>query len=258
MTKQNGMDNFSLQGETALITGGGSGIGLGIAECFVKSGAKVVLVGRRQSVLQESAEQLGPNAFWVAHDILQLDSAAELISAAAEVADSPISALINNAGTHLKKWAIETTPHEFSAVLQTHLVAAQALTQAALPEMLERKHGNILFTASMTSFMGMTKVIAYSAAKSAYLGMVRALTAEVAGSGVRVNAVAPGWIESPMLHEALCSDSNRKNRILQRTPMACFGKPDDVGWAAVYLCSPAAKFISGVVLPVDGGASSSF
>jgi len=101
-------------------------------------------------------------------------------------------------------------------------------------------------------------IIGYSAAKSAYLGMVRSLAAEVSGRGVRVNAIAPGWIESPMLRQALDGDTARTNKILSRTPMGRFGEPEDIGRTAVFLCSPAAKFITGVVLPVDGGASIGF
>jgi gluconate 5-dehydrogenase len=106
--------------------------------------------------------------------------------------------------------------------------------------------------------MGMPLVIAYSAAKSAYVGMTRALASEVSIERVRVNAIAPGWIESPMLRKALSGDEKRSNKILSRTPMARFGDPEDIGWAAVYLCSPAAKFVTGVILPIDGGASMGF
>jgi gluconate 5-dehydrogenase len=88
--------------------------------------------------------------------------------------------------------------------------------------------------------------------------MVRGLTAEVAEHGVRVNAIAPGWIESPMLRRALSGDDKRSAKILSRTPMGRFGEPDDIGWAAVYLCSPAARVVTGVLLPVDGGASQGF
>jgi gluconate 5-dehydrogenase len=88
--------------------------------------------------------------------------------------------------------------------------------------------------------------------------MVRALATELGAAGLRVNAIAPGWIESPMLHEALDGDPARIAKILGRTPQARFGQPEDIGWAAVYLCSPAAQFINGVILPVDGGASIGF
>jgi gluconate 5-dehydrogenase len=88
--------------------------------------------------------------------------------------------------------------------------------------------------------------------------MVRTLASELSSGGIRVNAIAPGWIETPMLHKALTGDSARKNRILERTPMNRFGQPEDVAWAAAFLCSPASRFITGVVLPVDGGASIGF
>lgn len=249
---------FSLEGETALITGGGTGLGLGIAQCFVAAAAQVVLVGRREPELQQAVTTLGPRASFVAHDITQLDKAEALVQAATVAAGSPVSILLNNAGIHLKKPAAQTTPAEFQSVLTTHVCAAQALTTAVLPGMLERGHGHILFTASMASLIGIPLVIAYSAAKSAYVGMVRSLAAEVSGRGVRVNAIAPGWIESPMLRQALKDDDARTNKILGRTPMGRFGEPEDIGHAAVFLSSPAAKFITGVVLPVDGGASIGF
>jgi gluconate 5-dehydrogenase len=249
---------FDLTGETALITGGATGLGFGMAKCLVNAGAKVVLVGRREDELKKAAAEIGAAASFVAHDITQLKCAGAFIVAAEKTAGSPISILINNAGIHLKKSAVETTPEDFQSVLTTHVCAAQALAAAVLPGMLARGHGHILFTASMASFIGMPLVLAYSAAKSAHLGMVRSLAAEVSGRGVRVNAIAPGWIESPMLRQALAGDTVRTNKILSRTPMGKFGEPDDIGHAAVYLCSPAAKFITGVVLPVDGGASIGF
>jgi gluconate 5-dehydrogenase len=101
-------------------------------------------------------------------------------------------------------------------------------------------------------------VIAYSAAKSAYVGMVRTLASEVSADGVRINAIAPGWIDSKMMRTSLDGDPARRDKILGRTPMGCFGDADDIGWAAVYLCSSAAKFVTGVVLPVDGGVSIGF
>lgn len=250
--------SFTLVGETALITGGGTGLGFGMAKCLANAGAKVVLVGRREAELKSAAAEIGSLASFVAHDITRLNQARELVTAAETVAGAPITILINNAGVHLKKPATDTTPEEFQTVLTTHVCAAQALTAAVLPGMLERGHGNILFTASMASIIGMPLVIAYSAAKSAYVGMVRSLATEVSARGVRVNAIAPGWIESPMLRKALDGDDARTNKILGRTPMGRFGEPEDIGNAAVFLCSPAAKFITGVVLPVDGGASIGF
>jgi len=248
---------FSLKGEVALITGGGSGLGLGIAKSFVAAGAKVILVGRRVDVLETAAKSLGKNAKFEAHDITRLEAAGELIQRA-EKHSGAISILVNNAGIHLKKPAVEIKAAEFNAVFQTHVAAAFSLTTAVLPGMMRRKHGNILFTASMASLFGIPLVAAYSAAKTAHLGLVRSLATEVSPHGVRVNAVAPGWIESDMMLNALRGDPQRAKKILGRTPMNCFGTAEDIGLAATYLCSPAAKFITGVVLPVDGGASIGF
>jgi Dehydrogenases with different specificities (related to short-chain alcohol dehydrogenases) len=248
---------FSLKGEIALITGGGTGLGFGIASCLADVGARVVLVGRREDVLKDAAKKIGRRTLFEAHDVTQFASSEELIRKVEKRA-GPISILVNNAGVHLKKPAVNTTPEEFNSVLQTHLVAAFSLTRAVLPGMIKRKHGNILFTASMASLFGIPLVCAYSSAKSAYLGLVRTLATEVSQHGVRVNAIAPGWIESDMMRKALSGDPERSRKILGRTPMNSFGKAEDIGWAATYLCSPAAKFITGVVLPVDGGASIGF
>lgn len=248
---------FSLKGETALITGGGTGLGFGIASSFVRAGARAVLVGRRAGVLEKAARQLGKAATFEPHDVTRFDEADDLIRRIVRRA-GPISIRVNNAGVHLKKPALDTTPAEFDAVLQTHVVAAFSLTRAVLPAMVRRKHGNILFTASMASLFGIPLVLAYAAAKSAYLGMVRSLSTEVSQHGIRVNAVAPGWIESRMMRGALNGDPERSRKILGRTPMNCFGTPDDVGLAATYLCSPAARFVTGVILPVDGGVSIGF
>lgn len=249
---------FSLSGETALITGGGTGLGLGIARCFVQAGARVILVGRNGETLESARRELGGAAATLVHDITRVEEAGQLVDLAAKPFGSPPGILVNNAGNHLKKTAIHTSPAEFENVMRTHVTAGHALTAAALPAMLERGRGNILFIASMASFMGVPNIIAYTAAKSALAGMTRALASEVSSQGVRVNAIAPGWIETRILRQALSGDPARENKILSRTPMARFGDPEDIGWAATYLCSPAAKFVTGTVIPVDGGASIGF
>jgi len=257
MNQQKLHSAFDLTGQTALITGGGTGLGLGMARCIVASGAKVVLVGRRKDELENACASLGKGAFALVGDVTKLETAPALVDKAEKLA-GPISILINNAGVHLKKTSTETSDAEFAAVIQTHVFGAFALTREAGRRMIERKSGSILFTASMASLMGIPLVVAYSAAKSAYVGMVRSLATEWGPHGVRVNAIAPGWIASAMLDKALSGDAARKAKILSRTPMNQFGEPDDIGWAAVYLCSPAAKFVTGVVLPVDGGAAIGF
>jgi gluconate 5-dehydrogenase len=248
---------FSLRGETALITGGGTGIGLAMARALHAAGARVVLVGRREAELTAAVRLLGTGASHVVHDITQLDAAQALVAHVTREA-GPVTCLVNNAGIHLKKPAVETTPEDFQNVLNTHVVGAHALTRAVAPGMIERRHGSILFTGSMASLFGIPLVIAYTAAKSAMVGMVKGYATEFSAHGVRVNCIAPGWIETEMSRKALEGDPARKAKVLGRTPAASLGQPEDIGWAAVYLASPAAKFVTGVTLPVDGGASIGF
>ena len=253
----NGDNPFRLEGEIALITGGGTGLGLAIARWMASAGARVVLAGRRSAVLKRAAAGIGPRSGFVVCDVTNFKSLAGVV-AKAEAMFGPVSILVNNAGNHLKKPALETSEEEFLGVLKTHVLGSHALTRAVLPGMLRRRHGSVIFIASMASLFGIPNAFAYGAAKSAYLGMVRALATEVSPSGVRVNAIAPGWFETDMVRRAMAGDPARKRRILARTPLGRFGEPDDIGAAAVYLCSPAAKFVTGAVLPVDGGASIGF
>ena len=248
---------FSLRGEQALITGGGTGLGLAVARSMHAAGARVVLVGRREAELAAAARTLGEGASYCVHDVNDLSGAERLVSQISKQ-HGPITCLINNAGIHLKKPAVETTTEEFQQVLTTHVLGAHALCRAIVPGMIERKHGNILFMASMASLFGIPMVMAYSAAKSAMIGMVRTMATELSPHGVRVNAIAPGWIQTDMSKKALDGDPTRKNKIISRTPMARLGNPSDVGWAAVYLTSPAACFVTGAILPVDGGVSIGF
>jgi gluconate 5-dehydrogenase len=248
---------FQLDQELALITGGGSGLGLAMARCMTAVGARVVLTGRNEARLKQAAASLGPRAACFAHDVTNLDKAPKLVNGI-ERRFGPVTILINNAGVHLKKPAVETTAEEFLTVLNTHVLGAYALTRAVLPGMIDRRRGNVLFIASMASLFGIPKLVAYAAAKSAYLGIVRTLATEVSMHNVRVNAIAPGWIDSDMMRKALEGDPVRRDKILGRTPMGRFGVAEDIGWAAAYLCSPAAKFVTGVVLPIDGGVSIGF
>jgi NAD(P)-dependent dehydrogenase (short-subunit alcohol dehydrogenase family) len=248
---------FRLDGQLALITGGGTGLGLAMGRCMAAAGARVILAARREAVLRAAVAEIGSDADYVVHDVDKLNEAPALVERVTH-RWGPIGILVNNAGVHLKKPILETTEAEFLQVLTTHVLAAHALGRAVGPGMIERRSGSILFIASMASLMGIPNVVAYSAAKSAYVGMVRAMATEWSPHGVRVNALAPGWIETEMSRKAMAGDPRRRERILNRTPMARFGEPDDVGMAAVFLSSPAARFITGVVLPVDGGASIGF
>jgi len=252
------MDVFSLANERAIVTGGGSGLGAAIARCLVLAGARVVICGRRPALLEETCAGLGDRAAYVVHDVAEIGQAGRLAAAAAERNGGPATILVNNAGIHLKKPALDETPADCRRLLDTHVLGAMALARAVAPNMLAQGRGSMVFVTSMASLFGIPEVAAYTAAKSALAGLVRALAVEWSGRGVRVNAVAPGWIETSMSQGALDNDPQRRARILARTPMGRLGEPDDVGWAVVYLCAPQAKFVTGQQLAVDGGVSVGF
>src|SRR6185503_21039036 len=150
---------FNLTGQTALITGGGTGLGFGMSKCFVAAGAKVIIVGRRKEELEKSRAALGENAFAVVGDVTKLETIPGLVQKAEKLA-GPISILVNNAGVHLKKSALETSDAEFHTVLQTHVFGAFALSREVGKGMVTRKHGSILFTASMATMFGIPLVVA--------------------------------------------------------------------------------------------------
>ena len=248
---------FGLNNQLVLITGGGSGLGLAMARCFAAAGARVLITGRRENVLQSAVAELGGRAHYRVFDVTDTAHTAEFI-ASVQAELGPVDVLVNNAGRHCKKPMLEVTQDDLRAVLDVHLMGAYALTQAVLPEMLRRRSGSVLFISSMSAYLGMTQVTAYSAAKSAVLGLVKTISGETAAQGVRVNAIAPGFIDTPMFRKATDADPARQKKILNHTPMGCYGDPMDVGWAAVYLSSPAARFVTGVCLPVDGGCAIGF
>jgi len=229
-----------------------------MARCLVAAGARVVICGRQEGTLHRTCERLGTLASYVVHDVIDASQTDRLVAAAAEKNGGPATILVNNAGVHMKKPALDETAEEWQKLLDVHVLGAMALTRTVAAEMLQQGAGSILFVTSMAALFGVPKVAAYSAAKSALLGLVRTLAVEWSGRGVRVNAIAPGWIDTGMSRRALDADPQRRDRILTRTPMGRLGEPDDIGWAAVYLCSPQAKFITGHQLVIDGGASIGF
>ncbi len=248
---------FRLDGQLALVTGGGTGLGFGICQAMTEAGARVVMTGRTEETLRQASGQLGAASAYVRHDVTDLPSIPGLVEQV-ENRFGPVDILVNNAGNYLKKSAVDTSEADFASVLHTHLFGAYALSRECGRRMLARRRGSILMIVSMASLFGIPMVSAYSAAKSALLGLTRALTVEFSPQGVRVNAIAPGWFNTALNRKAFETDPARKQKILDRTPLGTLGEEIDVGYAAVYLCSPAAKFVTGICLPVDGGASIGF
>ncbi|MCL5996457.1 MAG: glucose 1-dehydrogenase [Chloroflexi bacterium] len=253
------MDNnpFRLDDQLALVTGGGTGLGLAMCKALAAAGARVVMTGRREELLKLACADIGARAAYIQHDVTDLDSIPALVGQVEE-RFGPLDILVNNAGINKKQPAVDTSDADLASIVQTHLFGAYSLSRECGRRMIARGCGSIIMIVSMTALFGVPQVSAYGAAKSALLGLTRLLAVEYSPHGVRVNAIAPGWIDSAMSRKAFENDPGRKQRILSRTPMAKIGEPEDIGWAAVYLCSPAARFVTGVVLPVDGGISIGF
>lgn len=241
----------------AIITGGASGIGLAIAEKFVNDGIHTIIIGRNAQKLEEARLQLGERCYPMPHDVSDLPTIPALVDKIISEFGQ-VDILVNNAGINLKKDLTETTDEDFQRVINTNLNAVFALSRAVVKQMLPRKTGAIINISSMAAQYGMPRVIAYSASKAAIDGITRAMAVELSPMGIRINAIAPGFIATAMTAVALDADPERKSKAIGRTPMGYMGQPADIGDAALFLASDAAKFITGVVLPVDGGNAIGF
>lgn len=245
---------YRLDGKKAVVTGGASGLGLAISRCLISAGATVIVLGSRpKETAWTTLEEFGEKVKYYQFDIADTDRTQEMADQILRE-NGPVSILVNNAGNHCKKYIWDMSVEEYRKVLQVHLVGAFALTKAFVPQMKEQRYGRILFQASMTSYIGQPQVAGYATAKAGYLGLIHTLTAELAEYGITVNAIAPGWIDTPMFHQATDEDPVRLSKILGRIPAKAVGDPMDIGMCAAFLCSDAARYITGSCIPVDGGA----
>jgi len=241
----------------AIVTGGGSGLGLAITQKFIGAGIHTIIAGRDTNKLNAAKEKLGELCYAMPCDVSNLSSIPGFIKNVLKQFGQ-IDILVNNAGINMKKNFTEVTDEDFQKVITTNLTAVFVMSREVVKHMLEKKAGCIINISSMAAQYGLPKVIAYSASKTAIDGMTRAMAVELSPNGIRVNAIAPGFIITEMTDKALNSDPERKAKVFSRTPMGYMGQPSDIGDAALFLASDAAKYITGVVLPVDGGNSIGF
>ncbi len=248
---------FSIKGKIAMITGGGTGIGFAIAKSMIQAGASVVITGRRDKLLEEACEKLGQKSSFTINDITDLSSLPKLVEKI-ESEIGTIDILVNNAGINNLKPALDVSDEDFKKILDTNLHGLFALTREVAKYMVDRKQGSIIMITSMTAIYGLTDVAPYAASKSAVLGLTRSLASDLSPFGIRINAIAPGFIETPMHVEALKRFPEKGEKILDRTPIRRFGLPEDIGNTAVFLASEASSYITGAQIPVDGGNSIGF
>jgi 2-dehydro-3-deoxy-D-gluconate 5-dehydrogenase len=243
---------FDLTGRTAVVTGGARGLGRGITLALLAAGADVVTLGRSPlpADLADAATALGRRR--TAHALDLADTAAIAATAQDVLAEQDVDILVNNAGVQDRHPAVEFPLDAWERVLDVNLRAVFQLCQLFGGPMLDRGAGAVVNVASLLSFQGGITVPAYAASKGGVAQLTKALCNEWAGRGVNVNAVAPGYMDTE-LNAALLADPVRREQIEVRIPAGRWGRPEDVGNVVVFLASPAAAYVHGQVLAVDGG-----
>ncbi len=251
------LSSYSLAGRLCLVTGGGTGIGRGIASSMVAAGARVIVTGRRSGPLEDVRSELGSAVIPAVHDLSDLAAIPEFLDSL-EGRHGPITTVVNNAGIHQKKSSFEVSDEELDQVLLTNTRAVFALTREAALRMSRRDGGTIQMITSMAALFGIPYVASYTMSKAAVAGLVRELAVEWGPYGIRVNAIAPGFIRTEMSGKALDNDPERKVKVLGRTPMNRLGTPMEIGTVSAFLASDAASFVNGITIAVDGGAAVGF
>lgn len=248
-----GLDMFSLDGKVAMVTGANTGLGQGMALALAEAGADLALVGRtapEDTIARASA--LGRKVHAIQADLGKADEVADIVADCVSSLGG-LDVLVNNAGIIKRNDAIDFTVEDWDAVIDINLRTLFFLSQAAARQMIAAgKGGKIINVASMLSYQGGIRVPSYTASKSGVMGLTRALANEWAKHGINVNAIAPGYFATNNT-AALQADEARNKEILGRIPAGHWGKPEELGGAAVFLSSAASDYVHGVTLPVDGG-----
>jgi NAD(P)-dependent dehydrogenase (short-subunit alcohol dehydrogenase family) len=254
-TKQDkNMDWFRLDSKIAVVTGGSRGIGLAIAEGMARVGAHVILVARGEETLSSAVNKIcaeGGSAEGITLDVQDITAGQNMINGVVERHER-LDILVNNAGMNVRAPSTEVKPEDYDRILGVNLRGPFFLSQAAGRHMVAVESGKIINIASLSSFIGLSKVASYAASKGALVQMTRSMSSEWARYNVQVNAIAPGFIRTD-LNRKLWENETLLNWVIGNTPAARLGTPEDIVGAALFLASPASNFITGQVLSVDGG-----
>ena len=244
---------FDITGKHALVTGSGSGIGLGMAEGLLEAGCRVILHSRGENAKAEAArlKAAGFDVDYVLGDVSTEEGATAVFNEALEKLGGVIDILINNAGAQYRAPALEFPLEEFDKVMNVNNRTAFIMSKLAAANMIPRGYGKIICTASMQSFFGIPNTPAYAASKGAIAQLAKALGNEWISKGINVNCVAPGWIATK-LTKGVTEDPERTKEIMGRLPAGRWGYPSDFKGPIIFLASHASDYLSGAVIPIDG------
>ena len=242
---------FDLSDKVALITGATGGIGMSIVKKMKQCGAKLIISGTRQNVLNDLASELGNDVKTIITDLNDKDDVLNLAKEA-EASFGHIDILINNAGITADNLFLRMKDDEWDQVINVNLSAPMRLTRQVIKGMLKRRYGRVIFISSVVGYSGNAGQSNYAASKSALIGFTKSIALEVASRGITCNLIAPGFISTPMTDKL--SDDQKKN-IVENIPVNRLGKVDDISNGCVYLASDEAGFITGTTLHINGGMS---
>jgi NAD(P)-dependent dehydrogenase (short-subunit alcohol dehydrogenase family) len=245
---------LDLSGKVAVVIGGTSGIGLAIAKGMAEAGANVVPTSRRDEQVESAAQAVearGRQSLRISSDVSDRASLQHVLDESVK-AFGKVDILVNSAGRTKRAPTLEFTEEDWNNIIDTNLTGTLRAAQVFGRHMLQREYGSIINIASLSTFVALYEVAAYSASKAAVASLTKSLAIEWSQHGVRVNAIAPGVFRTP-LNEKLLDETERGREFLVRTPMRRFGNVEELAGAAIFLASDAASFVNGEVLAVDGG-----